>query len=450
MKLQNIVGKIVETVTPAGIFRDDFRTSDGKLLFQDKLFDLSLYESIYVSGVGKAASAQVKELYSILRNDFKIRSKLSRGTVFTKYNHSIKSTDFDSYESGHPLCDQNSVEAANKLKEYVQNVDPNSLLIVCVSGGASAILARPIPEFDLDFKIGVASELLSNGASIEEMNKIRRELSEIKNGGVADFTFCRDLLVLTISDVSSNDLGIIGSGPCTFEYFDKDELITIVKKYLSKTYAVPIVDYLNSPKREQRLRARQKNLEAKNIYNFIIADFYNLIRNAVDIFEKEWGKWVKAPQEPLIGDIGAGIEKHVSIFENMLRDKNDRFCLVTGGEYTVNVTGDGIGGRNLEFVLRLTKHLFKDNVLKLDENELKKISFCSVGTDGTDGPTKYAGSFMNYDLYQKSIQMGLDLDDFLERNDSLNFFEPLGSAIETGPTNTNVMDLRVITYGEDQ
>ncbi len=443
MDLIQSANDIIDEIKPDQIYRRRLRLDGTQLNIDQSKIELDSYPSIHVVGVGKAAAYSVEMLYQFLTPV--LGSKLKRGLACTKYDHGVKSSSFECFESAHPTPDQNSILAADRLIEYVSALPEEGLLIVCLSGGASSLAVKPVAGFDLAFKQQISKELLLSGAPIEEMNQIRRELSELKNGGLARYSGTRDILVLAISDIPSGQMSMIGSGPCFYEQGSDRAMGEIGRSYLSDVTNQRFEQYLGSQARLDFRRQKEKLLSGKKIDHHLICDFKILMSVSKKVLEKSTQKEVVVVDTPLIGDIEAGVQDHLDWIRKLVECGG---TLVSGGEYTVNVTGNGVGGRNHEFVLLLSKQIFWDNKLELAADQLQRISFLSVGTDGTDGMTTAAGSFMNYELYCLAKKMNLDIIKYLENNDSYNFFSKINSVINTGATQTNVMDLRIVQVGE--
>ena len=442
MKIVELAHKIIEKIKPAQIYRERLGLEGGKLSFDGVVFDLNQYATINIVSLGKAAALSAQELYHFLQSDIAIANKLQGGIVGTKYHHGIDSKHFQLIEAAHPVPDENSLKLARELKSYVGKLNSEDLLIVCLSGGASSLAVMPVEEIGFQNKKMIFEQLLKNGAPIEQTNKLRRELSLFKNGGLASECGCRDILVLAISDIPSNAVELIGSGPCYFERYGKDELGELAKQFLLPNLCQMVINYLDSANREQLLVEREERLKEKRITHHILCDFYILMY----IAQQEASSFCPmVVSSPLEGDIVAGALAHLEYVKKLLSSKRQRM-LISGGEYTVEVKGGGQGGRNMEFVLWLTKYLFVENRLNLTQEQLEKLSFLSVGTDGTDAATKYAGSFINYELFKRAKE--LNVEEYLANNDSMNYFAKIGGLIETGPTQTNVMDLRMIFIEE--
>lgn len=435
--IKRLSEEIIKKISPEQVLKKRLSVNDLSFSIDNISYDILNFDQIAIVGIGKASSLFTDTLYLALKNSNAISKKLIKGIVATKYEHSVFSSNFVSYESAHPIPDDNSILSAKHLIDYISGLSKNTLLVVCLSGGASSIIDFPVDGFSLELNGKLGHELLANACPVEEMNRLRREVSLIKNGGLAAMASVDNILVLAISDVPSNDVSLIGSGPFYYEYEeDVSLLVDITNRYVKMDdIKRPLINYLQSEARKELLHERKRRLSTKEIRHLIISDFYHLMSEARDVIRTFSGGEVKVIDTPLIGRIDNGVNEHLDLIAKW-HDKVD--YLITGGEYTVDLKGNGIGGRNMEFVLRLGDQLFR--------HKNSNYEILSIGTDGTDGPTDYAGSFLNYNTYHEALHRGLKADVFINDNDSLNYFMMNNGLIKTGPTHTNVMDLRIISF----
>ena len=421
------------------IFKQIFQALSPKSFnFHLAELDFSSYSSVSIVGLGKAAPFMVSELYNKIV-DFGEGDKLARPLVFTKYGHAFQNDYFDCLESGHPLCDKNSFLAGEKLKNRLLELENNELLIVCLSGGASSLVEIPVPLFSPEEICEIHCALLLGGADIVRMNKLRGELSLLKNGGIASLSGTHNILTYAISDVPVDDFSVIGSGPTALNDEDFETVAKIAMTFLKGDLLEKVLAYLESSARRNFLSMKKDILSEKDINNIIVENFYSMREKVLNILKKSPDVFYFF-DKPFNCSIEEGIERHLAKIQAF----DGPFSLFSGGEFTYEVQGDGKGGRNTEFVLRMTKLLFDENVLKWPKEKLDRLLIASVGTDGTDGVTSCAGAWMNYEVFKRAQGMGIDLEEALDNNDSFTYFERLQTLIYTGPTETNVMDLRYI------
>lgn len=446
MNSTNICNQILLKMSPTELFTPIIDVTAESLSICGNTHSISSIRKIRVLGIGKAAAQQVDSLCQRLSSFTELKEKLDTALVLTKYDHSIRSDSIVCLEGGHPLCDQNSVDNTQRAIDYVATMKENDLLIACISGGASSVMTLPIPSIELNELNAIFLELLGSGATIEEINAIRKEISLIKNGGMASCIGSKRAEILLVSDVSSDQIGMIGSGPFYFTEPDLASVILLINKFLSPKWATHILGHLMSKDREDLISRKRQGVRRKDINHTIISDFNDLMTKSNIVLNESGFKGFIIPR-PLTCSIEEGLLVHISHIKKMIIKKNSS-SIVSGGEIPITVRGSGQGGRNTEFVLQLGKKIFFDNILNLPLNDLKRITITSLGTDGTDGPTEYAGAFFDFEKFQESLKLDLDIDKYLQENDSLSFFQKVRSTIKTGPTGTNLMDLRIITISK--
>lgn len=382
----------------------------NEINIDSNVFNIEKYSNIYSVAFGKAGDSMTKALNAIIP----IKSGI---IVIPKGSKSkIKGKKFQIFNSRHPKPDQTSVKAAKEVMKFVQNKRSDELIIFLVSGGGSSLLAMP-NEITLDDKIFVTNLLLKSGASIQEFNCIRKHLSKIKGGKLVENMKCQGIS-LVMSDVEGDDLSSIASGTTFMDGTTFADALEIIEKYKLKRKTPPEV-----------LQTLEKGLEKENIEipkkariaNYVIAN-NNSCLNAMQKEAKSRGYKVTTMQ--VFGDIKDVVTK---ILENILEEQ--KTCLIFGGEPTVRVLGKGMGGRNQELVLRILKNTQK----------LKKIVIASMGTDGIDGNSVFAGAIT------ENIRMDLDImKEFLKNSDSGRFFQKQKGNIVTNFTHTNLMDIGIV------
>jgi hydroxypyruvate reductase len=331
----------------------------------------------------------------------------------------IKNHRFQIFQAGHPTPDKTSVRAARSILKFLQQRNKDELVIFLVSGGSSALLALP-DGITLNDKIRVTKELLVSGATIQELNCVRKHLSKIKGGRLIEEMKC-DAVSLVISDVMGDDLSSIASGTTYFDKTKFADALKILKKYrLENKIPKSVIQRL-------RLGASDKIPETpkkSKILHHIVLTNHDCLQ-AMQKKSKQLGVSFKTIS--ISGDITKATSKLVSLIP-----KKKNSCIIFGGETTVKVKGDGKGGRNQELVLR---------ILEKTQKTKQDVTIASLGTDGIDGNTKYAGAITkNILINQKEIKS------YLTANDSNSFFKKYGGLIKTGYTHTNLMDVGLILY----
>jgi len=381
-----------------------------EIRINEKIIKIDKFSNVYTVAFGKAADSMTRAVNGVLP----IKSGV---IVIPKGSKSIvKGKKFQIFNSGHPHPDQTSVKAAKEIIKFLQNRREGELAIFLISGGASALVALP-ERITLNDKVHVTNLLLKSGATIQEFNCVRKHLSKIKGGRLVENLKCKSV-GLVMSDVEDDDLSSIGSGITFMDNTTFSDAIEVLKKYNLKKKISPEALQVLIDGKNGKIPETPKE---EKIKNHVIAN-NDLCLQAMEVKAKNLGYKVKKIK--IFGNIKEAVKK---ILENMPQEKNS--CLIFGGEPTVEVLGKGIGGRNQELVLRILK-----NTQKMD-----KICIASMGTDGIDGNTNFAGAITeNIKIDPKEIK------EFLRNSDSGRFFQKQKSNIITGFTHSNLMDIGII------
>ena len=381
----------------------------NEIKINGKSFNLEKYSSIYSVAFGKAGDSMTRALNAIVP----IKSGI---IVIPKGSKSIiKAKKFQIFNSRHPEPDQTSVKAAKEVMKFVQNKRSDELIIFLVSGGGSSLLAMP-DDITLEDKIHVTKVLLKSGATIQEFNCVRKHLSKIKGGKLIENMKCHGVS-LVMSDVEGDDLSAIASGTTYMDDTTYEDASEILKKYKIR-WKMPqeVLDLFK--KRENEVIETPKKAK---IENFVIASNNNCLEAMKEKAEKI-GYKVNTMQ------IFGNIKEEVTKILEKISDE-EKTCILFGGETTVKVLGKGMGGRNQELVLRLLKNTQK----------LKKMVIASIGTDGIDGNSVFAGAIT------ENIRIDLDvMKEFLKNSDSGRFFQKQKGNVITNATHTNLMDIGMI------
>ncbi|MCH7967428.1 MAG: DUF4147 domain-containing protein [Thaumarchaeota archaeon] len=374
-----------------------------------KSINIEKYSNIYSVAFGKAGDSMTRALNAIVP----IKSGI---VVIPKGSKSrIKGKKFQIFNSRHPKPDQTSVKAAKEVMKFLQNKRSDELVIFLVSGGGSSLLAMP-DNITLDDKIYVTNLLLKSGVTIQEFNCIRKHLSKIKGGRLVENMKCHGLS-LVMSDVEGDDLSSIASGTTYMDDTTFADALDIIEKYkLKRKMPLEVLQILEKGKNEEIEIPKKIKIE-----NFIIANNSDCLK-AMQEKAQKIGYNVSTMQ--IFGDIKVAV---IKILENI--SENQKTCLIFGGETTVRVLGKGMGGRNQELVLRILKNTQK----------LKKIVIASIGTDGIDGNSVFAGAITENTRINSVV-----MKEFLVNSDSGRFFQKQKGNIVTDFTHTNLMDIGVV------
>ena len=381
----------------------------NEIKINGKSFNLEKYSSIYSVAFGKAGDSMTRALNAIVP----IKSGI---IVIPKGSKSIiKAKKFQIFNSRHPEPDQTSVKAAKEVMKFVQNKRSDELIIFLVSGGGSSLLAMP-DDITLEDKIHVTKVLLKSGATIQEFNCVRKHLSKIKGGKLIENMKCHGVS-LVMSDVEGDDLSAIASGTTYMDDTTYADASEILKKYKIR-WKMPqeVLDLFKKGENEIIETPKKAKIE-----NFVIASNNDCLKAMKEKAEKIG---YKVDTMQIFGDIKEQVTK---ILEKI--SDEEKTCILFGGETTVKVLGKGMGGRNQELVLRLLKNTQK----------LKKMVIASIGTDGIDGNSVFAGAITE----NIKIDLGV-MKEFLKNSDSGRFFQKQKGNVITNATHTNLMDIGMI------
>jgi hydroxypyruvate reductase/glycerate 2-kinase len=403
-------------------------------------------EKLVVIGFGKASCHMAAALRDALPRD-----AINSGMLITKYGHTLdmeqNSHIFNAddmyhkritvFEAGHPLPDENGLRATEKIIKLVKSLDENTLVICLISGGGSSLLVYPYRNITLQDKQEVTDLLLKAGANINELNTVRKHLSMVKGGRLAELIFPANVVSFIISDVIGDRIDIIASGPTAPDESTFQDALNVVKKYnLENKIPATVMNILKEGRDGLVAETPQSGSNIfKNVTNIIVANNHRML-NAVEENTRLSGYQTEITAYDISGE-ARDVGKHLA--RNALKAMRDgkKICLISGGETTVTVKGEGKGGRNTELALSFAREI----------QGCDGITFLSAGSDGTDGPTDAAGAVVDGQTIKRAKSLGLDPKVYLENNDSYNFFKKIDSLLITGPTGTNVMDVQMILIG---
>ena len=420
----------VEAVKPAHFIPHYIQFRRDSITIADQSFVLADINKLYVAAVGKAAAAMALEAEKILH------SCITEGIVVTKYDHGLKLMYSRTIEAGHPVPDDNSMLAGKAVVELFKKTEKKDIILLLVSGGASALLADAPPGCSLADMQQTGQLLLDCGAAIDEINTVRKHLSLIKGGQLMQCTQST-VIALLLSDVPGDDLSVIASGLTVPDATTFKDAWGIIEKYqLSEKLPAGISNWLlNGIKKAMPDTPKPGNPAFHKVYNTLVATNQTAL-DAANQKAKKLGYTTTILSPVLTGES----EVQAQTFIKQLATKNNSSpaCFLWGGETTVTIKGTGKGGRNQQFALAALCALKNDEWLKNNN-----AAILSGGTDGTDGPTGAAGAVIDSDTVIKMNEFSIDPEAYLHNNDAFHFFEKTGGLIITGPTQTNVMDLVV-------
>lgn len=428
-----ILQSAIDAVKPHRLIKKHLSLKNNRLHFRRKeLFNLERFENIYVIGAGKASGFMAQALEELLED------RISGGLVVVKYGHSAACQRIIIREAGHPVPDENGLQATSEILEICQNAGEKDLVVCLLSGGGSALLERLPEEISLSDLQAASQRLLNCGATIEGINIIRKHISLVKGGKLARAIVPAACLTLIISDVIGDPLEAIASGPTAPDKTTFTDAREVIQKYrLEKQFPASVSGYIEKGiRRKAPETLRPGDPVFRKVENIILGNNLTALSAAKETAEKLGfntiilSSQIQGEAREAAKEI-AGIVREATVTGTLVTRPA---CLLFGGETTVTVRGSGKGGRNQELVLA---------VLRTLRNVKQPYIFLSCGTDGTDGPTDAAGAFISPEIYQAARAAKLSPRAYLQDNDAYHFFEQTGGLIKTGPTGTNVMDIGI-------
>ena len=398
----------------------------------DRRYELPTYRHVYVVGTGKASARMARGLEEILGES------IDSGVVVVKYGYSTPTRRVDIVEAGHPIPDPAGVEGKKQIIDTFRKAGNDDLVIFLVSGGGSALLPCPADGLTLEDKQRTTQILLDCGATIHEINSVRKHLSKVKGGRLARLAYPATVVGLILSDVIGDRLEGIASGPTVPDTSTFSDCLKIIERYQLQGKIPPVVRaFLEQGARggiEETPKAADPVFE--KVQNVLVGSNRLALQAAkqkADVlgYNSLLLSSSVEGETQTVAAVHAAIAKEISATGGPVRRPA---CVISGGETTVTIRGGGLGGRNQEFALAAALHI----------EGLEGVVILSGGTDGTDGPTDAAGGVVDGGTLRRATANGLDAGDYLRRNDSYHFLQSTGDLLITGPTYTNVMDLHVM------
>ena len=433
----------LQSVNPASIIKKSIMVKRNCLTVTDysgkKLdFDLGGFKSIYLVGAGKATASMADAFLSILKSD-----RVKACSITVPYGIEIKNKLCLATCASHPIPDPNGVLGTERILEMLEKVKKNDFVVMFLSGGASALMPLPIDIISLTEKQNITKRLLSSGATIDEMNTVRKHLSKVKGGRLAEIVNRKfRLLTLILSDVVQDKIDVIASGPTVPDLTTYEDAKNVLVKYkiwnnnkiVSKKLRNLIIDGISGNIRDT---PKPGNPVFSNIDNVIIGNNTIACQNIKLFLEKKGIRtmYLGSSFTGKAADLGSFLSRLVKDFPSI----STPYAFVFGGETTVDLKNktNGIGGRNQEAVLSAASH-FKSLDTDMD------FTITSFGTDGIDGNSQAAGGVVNQQMLQRMTQQGLRISKYLKNHDSNSLFNKINGAIYTKITGTNVNDVSIV------
>jgi glycerate 2-kinase len=421
----------LKAVLPETLIRETLKLEGNDLVVANRRYPLGSRRNLFVFGSGKASAGAAKAVTELLGD------RIAGGLVVSNYEAELDRIRV--VVGAHPVPDARSVIAAEMLMQGLAGLSEDDFFIYLLSGGSSALIEKPIPPLTLQDLQDMSQLLLRAGAPIAGMNVVRKHLSLLKGGRLGRRTKARGV-VLVISDVIGDDLETIGSAPLYRDRSSYSDVCDILSRYNLWEKIPAAVRTLVEGGRAGEGEDTPKEA-SPCIDHLLIGNNRKALKKAKEQAES-LGMKAYILTSRLEGEARDVAKSLIAIGREILKDRKPSeppVCLLFGGETTVTVRGSGKGGRNQELCLAALQEIGnRDGLLLL-----------SAGTDGIDGNSEAAGALVDAACWKRARELGLSIDDYLERNDSSRFFEQTGGLIRTGPTGTNVMDIVILLIGRN-
>jgi glycerate-2-kinase len=421
----------IKAVDPKKLVNSKLMFKDPILKVDDRVFNLDRFRNIYVIGAGKASGSMAEALEALLGK------RITDGIINVPRGCKHKTEIVKLNEASHPIPDESGVKGVKQMLEIAEKAGENDLIICLISGGGSSLMPLPREGVTLADKRKITEDLLKCGATIKEINTVRKHISGVKGGWLAKKAYPATVLNLILSDVLSDPVEFIASGPTVPDSTTFSDAIKILRKYgLWEKAPESIRRVLLEGERGLVPETPKPDDKAfKNVFNVVIGNCRDASLAACKALESAGLNTLLLTallegEARHVGTLLASIAKEVAASNNPIPKPA---AIVAGGETTVTVVGKGKGGRNQEIALA--------GALKI--GGLDGCVIASLSTDGVDGPTDAAGAIVDGKTLGRAEEAGLDAEAFLAENDSYNFFLKLGDLIFTGPTGTNVNDISI-------
>jgi len=430
-QITRILAAALNAVEPAAAVKRHMRREGDWLIIgkSEQRYHLAKFHRVFIIGFGKASLPMARAAAEVL-GDF-----LYQSIVVTKANIEY-SSHITPHKASHPVPDKSNIIAGQSILDLLHTATPDDLVLCLISGGGSALLSVPSGAIRLDALQKLTNALLACGATIHEINALRKHLSQVKGGQIAKLVYPAQIIALILSDVVGNSLDVIASGPTTPDPTTFRDALNVLQKFdlISKTPPV-IVQHLQSGMRGQIAETPKPGDPIfDRVQNVIIGSNMHAAQAALTQGQSEgFNSMVLTTslqgEAQSVGKFLAATLRQISLTGNPI---SRPACVIVGGETTVTLTQlNGLGGRNQETALAAVH----------DISGLPNVAFITLATDGDDGPTDAAGAIATGETLARAVQSGLIPNDFLTRHDSYHFFDPLGDLLKIGLTHTNVNDL---------
>ncbi len=435
--INTIIRSALRAVDPYRAAQNHLKLQNENLICGDKIYSLNKFERVRVIGFGKGSAPMAHAVHNLLAH------RLSDGWVIVKYGHTLSpEIDISPIKivgAGHPIPDENSLKHSRALVDFLADSTDKDLVICLISGGGSALLSLPLPGVSLAAIQSLTEQLLKAGAPITEINTIRKHLSQVKGGKLAKLISPATTISLILSDVGGDPLDAIASGPTAPDSDTFSEALAILDRYaLTETTSPEIIHALKAGK-AHKIPETPKHGDSifERVQNHIIGN-NEMACVAAQNAARDLGYQVTFLPDFIEGEAREIAKNLIAPRVKQLRAEVDASgkpaAFIFGGESTVTVNGDGLGGRNQEMALASA----------LEIQGIKNVQVACVATDGNDGPTDAAGAIITGSTVAKGKKQSFNAQTMLDENDSYHFLKVTGDLLITGATNTNVNDVVII------
>jgi len=396
-------------------------------------YDLSQYKNIYVAGSGKAAAGMAKAI------EEKLGGFITKGIISIGYGcgTGIKLKRIRINEAGHPLPDKSSVAGAKRIKALLAGATANDLVIYLATGGGSATLAMPAEGLTLKDLRDTSQLLLKSGATLQEINYIRKHIDLVKGGQLARDAYPASIVTIVISDVVGDPIDMVSSGPTVPDPYTFKDAYNVLRKYkLLRKVPKSVRREIEKGLRKLIPETPKKNeLYFRKAKAFLVGSNTMAIK-AMEQKAKSSGFDVVLNKGPITGEARDAARRHAIKAMHLAKKIKRPLFILSGGETTVTVKGNGLGGRNQEYTLAF--------LLEMERLGFDRFICLSCSTDGIDYIKDAAGAMVDGTSLKKARRLGLNPERLLNNNDSYHFHKPIGTLVTTGPTGTNVNDVQII------
>jgi glycerate 2-kinase len=426
---KSIYLRTVKSLDLETVIGEKVKVVDDTLIVGEEGINISLFREVVLIGLGKASIRMGAAIEKMLGN------RIKRGILVTNRRSSIR-VNSQVIVAGHPFPDANSFRAGNEILRIIRSCDSDSLMIFLISGGGSSLVELPLlDQVTTEDMKALNRVLINSGATIREINVLRKHLSLIKGGRLGFLARGRRCIALYVSDVNEGDLRSIASNPLLPDEVTREEFFHLIDKY-------KLLDKLPHPISRAIIDKQipeipgEWHMEGPAPQSLLLLENKDAIEMAVRRAREDGYVASGDPNQPE-GDYRGIADNLINRLQD-LRSKNPqaRLCIISGGEVSCAVEGNGLGGRNQEFVLY--------SAAQLAISGIEATAVLSCGTDGIDGNSFATGAVADPQMIRNAERRGLDVKQFLRKNDSHSFFQEMGGMVVTGPTENNVRDIRVL------